>query len=216
MKHTLAFLLIAAPLSHFAKYGTVRVVYSLVALAAAVAIAWVTPKWIEKDNFWKELNNIEYSDFGYCAYKIKQDFQPFTWTIISYNPEYAEILTKGYHYNTHDFINEYDAKDPYLRVPTPIVFLFLENRPHTYKGMGEWYYRWRETVQENFQEWILVYQLHHPGRLKVWYQSDHATVYILDNQDYMDELFREEKRKKEPPKVKETFYRDNNFADEKK
>lgn len=210
------YILIAAPLSRFAKYGTVRVVYSLVALSAAIAIAWVTPKWVEKDNFWKELNNIEYSDFGYCAYKIKKDFQPFTWTIISYNPEYAEILTKGYHYNTHDFINEYDPQDRYLRVPTPIVFLFLENRPHTYKGMGEWYYRWRETVQENFQKWILVYQLHHPGRLKVWYQSDHATVYILDNQDYMDELFREEKRKNEPPKVKETFYRDNNFADEKK
>lgn len=208
------YLLIVAPLSRYGHYAVARVLFSLIALIAAGVIAWVTPKWIERDQFWKELNNIEYSDFGYAAYKIKKNYQPFTWTIISYNPEYAEVLTKGYHYNTHDFIDEYDSADRYLRIPTPTVFLFLENTPHPYKGMGEWYYRWRSTIQENFQQWILMYQLHHPGRLKVWYQSDHATVYILDNKDYMDELFKEEQRKKKSDSTK-SYLRENNFADDK-
>ncbi len=209
------YLLVVTPLSGFVRYGAMRVLFSLLALFSAGAVAWVTPKWVEKDSFWKELTSIEYSDFAYCAYKIKRDFEPFTWTIISYNPEYAEILTKGYHYNTQDFVREFDANDRYLRVPTPVVFLFVEVRPHTYKGMGEWYYRWRSEIQENFQQWIMMYKLQHPGRLKIWYQSDHAIIYRLDNKDYMDELFREEKRKKEH-KVNERYYRENNFQDEKK
>ena len=72
--------------------------------------------------------------------------------------------------------------------------------------MGEWYYRWRETVQENFQEWIIVYQLNHPGRLKVWYQSGNITVYKLDNRDYIDELFRQDKLKNE--KKERAMYHD--------
>ena len=209
------YLLVVAPFSRFARYKAVRVFYSLLALCIAVLVAWITPKWAEKEGFWKELTNIEYSDFAYNAYKIKKDYQPFTWTIISYNPEYAEILTKGYHYNTQDFIQEYDATDPFLRIPTPYVFIFIENRPHTYRGMDEWYYRWRGEIQENLQKWVIVYQLHHPRRLNIWYQSDHATIYILNNKDYMDELFREEKRKNEY-KVDETYYRENNFQDDKK
>ncbi|MDD5717333.1 MAG: hypothetical protein PHW64_05965 [Sulfuricurvum sp.] len=208
------YMLIIHPLERFGRYPIARALFSLTALILAGTIALVTPRWVETDHFWKELNNIEYSDFGYSAYKIKQDYQPFTWTIISYNPEYAEVLTKGYHYNTHDFINEFDPTDKFLRVPTPKVFLFLENRPHTYKGMGEWYYRWRETVQENYQQWILTYQLYHPGKLKTWYHSDHATVYMIDNQDYMDELFEQEKRKNKID-MKESYLHENNLADER-
>jgi hypothetical protein len=209
------YLLVVVPLARFARSRAVRFFYSLLALIMAASVAWITPKWVEQDEFWKDITSIEYSDFAYCAYKIKRDYQPFTWTIISYNPEYAEILTKGYHCNTQDFLQDYDAADRFLRIPTPLVFIFLENRPHTYKGVGEWYYRWRPEIQENLQKWIMVYQLQHPGRLSIWYQSDHATIYLLDNKDYMDELFREEKRKK-VHKVDEVLYHENNFKDMKK
>ena len=200
------YILIVVPFSRIVHYKAMQVLFSLLALVVAGSVAWITPKWIDQGLFWKELNGIEYPDFGYCTYKIKRDFQPFSWTIISYDLDYAEVLTKGYHTNTQDFISDYYATDRYVRIPTPIVFFYLENNPHHYAGMGEWYYRWRETVQENFQEWIIVYQLNHPGRLKVWYQSGNITVYKLDNRDYIDELFRQDKLKNE--KKERAMYHD--------
>lgn len=205
------YLLIVKPTSLLSKYSYIRVAYAAAALAGAIIIGWITPKWIDKTLFWKNLSGIEYTDFSYCAYKIKEDYQPFTWTVISYNPEYAEILTKGYHYNTQDFVVEYDPKDSFLRVPTPHIFIFTETRPHTYKGMEEWYYRWRGEIQENLRTWLMIYQMSHPGKLQVWYQSSHAVVYYINNEDYMKELFLEEKRKKEL-EMGDTFYKKNNFG----
>jgi hypothetical protein len=183
-------------------------------LIVAANVAWLTPKWVERQEFWESLNSIEYSDFSYLAYRIKKDFQPFTWTIISYVPEYAEILTKGYHYNTQNFIQEYDPKKDYLRIPTPLVFLFVELKPHPYAGMGEWYYRWRGEVEGQFNEWVAVFSLYHPGKVKIYYRSPHVIVYMIENKEYMEYLFKEEQRKSGHYSTKEVYTRPNNFADE--
>lgn len=210
------YVLIVLPVSKLTDKTRWRVGVSGISLVAAAGVAWVSPKWIEKQEFWTALNGIEYSDFSYLAHRIKKDEQPFTWTIISYVPEYAEILTKGYHYNTQDFVREYDPKARYLKIPTPKVFLFVELIPHTYRGMEEWYYRWRGEIQAQFNDWVSVYSIYHPGQIKVYYQSPHAIVYEIDNKEYMDLLFIEEQKKTGHHPIKEIFTRPNNFADENK
>ncbi len=208
------YLLIVVPLSKFAQGRWARLFLSAFSLIVAANVAWLSPKWVERQEFWEALNSIEYSDFSYLAYKIKKDFQPFTWTIISYVPEYAEILTKGYHYNTQDFIQEYDPKEDYLRIPTPLVFLFVELKPHPYAGMGEWYYRWRSEVEGQFNEWVAIFSLNHPGKVEIYYHSPHVIVYKIENKEYMDYLFKEEQRKSGHYSTKEVYTRPNNFADE--
>ncbi|MFZ2889933.1 hypothetical protein [Sulfuricurvum sp.] len=201
---------IAFPLTRLVQYNVIRGIVVLIAFSGAVMIAWIAPKWIETTKFWKELNDMEYSDFAYSTYQIKQDFEPYTWTIVSYNPEYAEVLTKGYHVNTQDFLRDYEPYEHFLRIPTPTIFFFVETRSHDYKGLGEWYYKWRPEVQENFQTWLMMYQLSHPEKLKVYYESEHCIIYQMDNKHYMKKL-EEDAKKKKVMHLKTDYFEENNF-----
>jgi len=151
------------------------------------------PKWINSKQVWKDINGIEYTSIPDIVLKINKKNRPFAWTIVSYVQEYAKVLNKGYHINSQQFILRYKPNDKYLKIPTKKIYIFIENYPNPYKGMEEWYYRWRSKIQDNLKSWAAIYSMSHDN-IKLYYETKTVTVYEIDNTDYIDYLRRKIKK----------------------
>ncbi len=151
------------------------------------------PKWINSKQVWKDINGIEYTSIPDIVLKINKKNRPFTWTIVSYVQEYAKVINKGYHVNSQQFILRYHPNDKYLSVPTQKIYIFIENYPNPFKGLHEWYYRWRSKIQDNLKSWVAIYSISH-NNIKLYYETKTVTVYEIDNTDYMNYLKRKIKK----------------------
>lgn len=63
--------------------------------------------------------------------KIMQDYQDYTWTVVSPVNNISPILNHGFHYELSDFIKlqeNWDKKKE-IRIPTEYVFIFIEKKP---------------------------------------------------------------------------------------
>ena len=169
----------------FKRYA--RSIILLSVYAIFILLSLTMPKWIDTDRFWKNINGIEYTSISDIILKINRENRPFTWTAVSYVQEYAKVKNIGYHINTQNFLLRYNPTDRYLKIPTPKIFIFVENFPNPYKGMNEWYYRWRGKIQNNLKSWIALYSLTHKN-IKIYQKTKTTTVYEIDNKEYMDLL----------------------------
>ena len=158
-----------------------------------VAIA-VFPKWINNYQFWKNISMIEYSSIPQTILKINDDNRPFTWTIVGYVQSYPKVLNIGYHINIQQFLLDYSPTKQYLEVPTEKVYIFVDNVPTPYMGLHQWYYRWRDDIQNNIKTWITMYGATH-NNMKVYTKTSTITVYEIDNHEYMEKLAKEEMKK---------------------
>jgi len=161
----------------------------------AIAIIWVElvgialflPKYYETEKFHTYINYTQYSDIPFFLYKIVKGFRPFTWTVVSYVQEYSKVLGKGYMINVNEFITKYDPRAPYLPIPTPWIFIFVEDIPHQYRGSSDWFYRWRADIQTRLKEWIALYGAEHTN-IEVFGKTGLLTVYKIDNREYLKRL----------------------------
>ncbi len=124
------------------------------------------------------------------SYKIEDNFQPFSYTIVSYVQEFPQVISRGYHMNTQDFLQTYDPADKSIQIPTDYVFIFMENFPIAYQGMGEYWYRWRPDIMLKLKDWIAIYSQYHDN-IKEWYSSQWVDVYLIDNRSSEDSLLRQ-------------------------
>ncbi len=154
------------------------------------------PHYKDTEYFKKFINGVQYSEIPYYLYQIIRQNKPNTWTVISYVQEYSKVLGKGYMINVNEFIVEYDPRDRYLRIPTPKVYIFVEDIPHKYTGKDEWYYRWRRDVETSLKEWVALYSAIHKNKIKIFAKSKLLTVYEIDNSDYMKLLEKEHRDRK--------------------
>jgi len=154
-------------------------------------IALFVPKFYETERFKRFINGVQYSEIPLYLYKIIEKNRPFTWTVVSYVQEYSKVLGKGYMINVNEFIINYDPRDPYLRIPTPKVYIFVEDIPHIYLGKGEWYYRWRDEIEGKLKEWIAIYSALHDN-ITVFAKTNLLTIYEIDNRAYMEYLHKEQ------------------------
>ncbi len=171
------------------KYPIILFAYVIFAIGLLVL-----PKWINSDRFWTSLNEIEYTSIPETILKINDENRPFTWTAVAYVQAYAKVLNKGYHLNTQNFLMDYSPTAHYLEVPTNKVYVFVENFPGNYMGLNEWYYRWRGDVQKNIKTWVLIYSANHHN-IKLYKNTGTVSIYEIDNQEYIDKLQEEEKKK---------------------
>ena len=151
------------------------------------------PKWINTASFWKNINEIEYTSIPELILQIDKENRPFTWTVVSYVQEYAKVRNKGYHVNTQNLLLRYNPQDKYLNIPTPKIYIFVENYPNPYRGMDEWFYRWRDKIEANLKSWIAIYSMNH-NNIKIYSKTKTVTVYEIDNTKYINHL-REEAKK---------------------
>jgi len=156
-------------------------------------IALFIPKFYETEKFKMFINGVQYSEIPLYLYKIVEENRPFTWTVISYVQEYSKVLGKGYMINVNEFITQYDPRDRYLRIPTPKVYIFVEDIPHKYTGKEEWYYRWRGEIERSLKEWVAIYSSLHDN-IRIFAKTKLLTIYEIDNREYMDYLHEKEGR----------------------
>ena len=150
------------------------------------------PRWIDTKYFWININQIQYTSIPEIILKINKENRPFTWTAVAYVQTYGKIKNKAYHINTQHFLLKYNPQVKILPIPTQKVFIFVENFPNTYKGMNEWFYRWRRKIQNNLKTWISIYAMHH-SNIKVYDKTKTVTVYEIDNSIYIKQLTKESK-----------------------
>jgi hypothetical protein len=171
------------------KYQYLRYSLLLCLIAALYSIAF-TPRWMDTQQFWESIHAIEYEEFPYLVIKIEDGFQPFSYTVVSYVQQFSEIVSKGFHINTQDFLQMYTPADPSTMMPTDYVFIFIENSPKDFGGLGEYWYRWRRDIMLKLKDWVAIYSQSHDN-IKLWYKSQWVEVYLIDNRSSEDSLFRQ-------------------------
>jgi len=145
------------------------------------------PRWTDTQDFWKNINQTQYTSIPEIILKINKENRPYTWTVVAYVQSYAKIKNKAYHINTQNFLLKYKPEEKFLQIPTQKVFIFVENFPNAYRGMDEWFYRWRRQIQENLKTWVTIYSMHH-SNIKVYAKTKTVTVYEIDNNEYIKYL----------------------------
>jgi hypothetical protein len=165
--------------ARFFKHTFFQISLVLVFCISVLAMA-ITPRWIDSKLFWYNIYHIEYNEFPYLAYTIEDKFQPFTYTVVSYVQEFPQVNLKGYHVNTHDLLLKYDPAEKDLAIPTEYIFIFMENFPKDYQGLGEYWYRWRRDIMLKLKDWVAIYSQNHDN-IRLWYSSQWVEVYFIDN-----------------------------------
>ncbi len=178
-------LLIAKPLeflnSRIAKYSALLVSVMILAI-----IIVQVPRWIDSKRFMEITNSLEYNNLAYMLYKLSQENEPFTWTIVSYVQSYPKVLGKGFHINTPVFLLKFDPREHFLKIGmSEKIFIFVENKPNSYMGTHQWYYRWRPEIQGKLKEWISIYQMFH-NNISIYYQNNIVSIYEIDNREYVE------------------------------
>lgn len=158
-----------------------------------VMLILALPRWTDTQAFWKNINQTQYTSIPEIMLKINKENRPFSWTAIAYVQSYGKIKNKAYHINTQNFLLKYNPVKRFLEIPTQKVFVFVENFPNAYKGMDEWYYRWRRQIQENLKTWVTIYGMHH-SNMKLYAKTKTVTVYEIDNSEYIKYLTQRSKR----------------------
>lgn len=156
----------------------------------------VTPRWIDSKLFWDNIYHIEYNEFPYMALTIEDKFQPFTYTVVSYVQQFPQVNLKGYHMNTQDLLRKYDPAEKKLDIPTEYIFIFMENYPKDYQGLGEYWYRWRRDIMLKLKDWIAIYSQTHDN-MRLWYSSRGVDVYFIDNRTPEGSLLRQRESMRE-------------------
>ena len=160
----------------------------LVAIELLLSI-FIVPHYKESEDFKRYINGVQYSDIPLFLYRIIHANRPHTWTVVSYVQEFSKVLGKGYMINANDFIVQFDPRSKYLKIPTPKIYIFVEDIPHSYTGKDEWYYRWRPQIENQLKEWVSIYSSLHDN-IKIFAKSHLVTVYEIDNSAYMKHLQR--------------------------
>jgi len=165
------------------------------------------PKWINNTAIQVLINKTEWTSIPEFIVKINQTNLKYSWSFVSYVQDYTKVKNKGYHINVDDFLLQYSPLDKYLKIATQKVFIAVEGFTNPYKGLNEWYYRWRYRIQSNLKAWILTYAMNH-NNIKIAYRSKLVTIYEIDNQEYIDYLAdkrKKEEREKKKKKEKDEF-----------
>ena len=167
----------------------------LCVVATLVSVVSI-PRWTETKEFWEYIYSIEYNEFPYLVIKIEDDFQPFTYTVVSYVQQFPQIMSRGFHINTQDFLQMYDPEIKTAKLPTEYIFIFIEKSPSTFMGTGEYWYRWRRDIMLKLSDWITIYSQNHDN-IRLWYSSQWVNAYIIDNRTYESRLQKQQREMKE-------------------
>lgn len=182
-------------LKTFLKKYLIQTSLIILSFIAIITVSF-TPRWIDTDLFWKNVHDIEFKEFPYLVYRIQDTFPTFSYTIVSYVQEFPQVISKGYHINTQDFLQIYNPLDKKLNIPTEYIFIFIEKTPKEFGGTGEYWYRWRRDIMLKLNDWIAIYSQNHDN-IKLWYSSQWVDAYIIDNRTYEDRLLKQHKELKE-------------------
>jgi len=150
------------------------------------------PKWINHKKLNLILNQTEWSAIPEFILKIDKKNIKFSWTLVSYVQDFSKVKNKAFHINSADFILNYSPLDRYLKIPTPKIYIVIEDFTNPHTAMNEWYYRWRSRIENHLRAWVATYAINH-NNIKIAYRSKMVTIYEIDNREYIKFLTKKNK-----------------------
>lgn len=146
-----------------------------------------------------------------CMENIIETEKDFTWTVVSANDELRMGTDYGYHYETITFLQDMEGGDDWskihIRIPTPVVYIFIEKIPldyfEHYEGSGQ---RVSEdgaaralppnsgiSMYQGEKRWILMSRMYYwaqefqrlyPNELDVYLETDQFVCYRIEQNMY--------------------------------
>jgi hypothetical protein len=150
--------------------------------------------------------NMEYNDSVEAYLKIKNEFKPFMWNIVSPVQQYPLTMGHGWHFELWELAQALDEKNKEkLTIEIPDLFIFVEKKvyPHEtpvseelakqsfiggYDLLSDYYRgQTRLIIQSKVYYWAEDF-LQANDEMTVYYESDVLKVYHLHNEDYKKPL----------------------------
>ena len=144
-----------------------------------------------------------------CLTNIIRGEEDFTWTIVSANDETRMGWDNGYHYEMITFLQEMEnaPTDTLIRIPTQVVYFFIEKIPVDYNVS---YYGSGQTISEEgaarllpsgtginvyqaMNRWILMSRMYYwaeafrqlcPNEMEVYMETDSFICYRIEQEPY--------------------------------
>lgn len=144
-----------------------------------------------------------------CLTNIVRTEPDFTWTIVSANDELRMGWDHGYHTETITFLEDMERirEDTMIRIPTPVVFFFIEKIPidynvayensgqsiseegaaqrlpansgiHMYQGEKRW------ILMSRMFYWAEEFKKSYPGEMEVYLETDQFICYRIEQNPY--------------------------------
>lgn len=128
---------------------------------------------------------LEYDAAASNYLRIRASFPALDWTIVSPVEQYPQVLGKGRHYESWEFVRDFgpsEANDPSfdLPIPTTYVFIFAEKIPLWGDSASESYQdgESRAVIQAKLIAWAEAYMKTH-GTMRVFYEDEQMAVYMI-------------------------------------
>lgn len=144
-----------------------------------------------------------------CLTNIISNEKDHTWTIVSCNDESRMLFDHGYHYETYTFLREQEgiASLAHVRIPTKLVFFFIEKVPIDYAisyegsgqtisadgalrslpsggGLGKYQGENRFVMMSRFYYWAEAFRALYPNEMTVYYETDEFICYRCEQNPY--------------------------------
>lgn len=144
-----------------------------------------------------------------CLTNIIRGEEDFTWTIVSANDETRMGWDNGYHYEMITFLQEMEKAptDTLIRIPTQVVYFFIEKIPVDYNIS---YYGSGQTISEEgaastlpngdgiyvyqaMNRWILMSKMYYwaeafrqlcPNEMEIYMETDNFICYRIEQEPY--------------------------------
>lgn len=151
----------------------------------------------------------EMNDAVVCLSNIIKNENNFTWTIISANDEGRMGSDYGYHYETITFLREMEnaPTDTLIRIPTRVVYFFVEKIPIDYNvpyydsgqsiseegaayvlpggaGISAYQGRNRWVLMSRLYSWAETFRRLFPNEMDIYMETDRFICYRVEQEPY--------------------------------
>lgn len=143
-------------------------------------------------------------------YQILEDYDDFSWTLVSDVQEYAMCLQNGYHYEWTELLQKLSSGVTNIKIPTKYIFFAIEKRPIEYGtiiengtevpvlGKVSKYYAKqgfsyggdlpyiteRLQIMSKAYYWARAYAEKFPEEMQVYYEDENIIYYRLTQEPY--------------------------------
>lgn len=195
--------LLFLPFQHKLVMHTLSLAFVALVLWHTWDTGWIRPVW--------EDEALERNEAIACMENVVATEEDFTWTIVSANDELQMGLEYGYHYEIITFLQDMEGVEDWseiqLRIPTPVVYIFIEKIPVTYLidypgagqpvseeganrplpgggGISMYQGEPRWVLMSRMYYWAQEFQKLYPNEMEVYMETDGFICYRIEQNMY--------------------------------
>lgn len=199
--------LIFLPVKRFKWHELPMYALSLAALCLVVWNTWDVGRLRQPGGF----GALEINEAIVCTENIIETERDFTWTIVSANDELRMGEDHGYHYETITFLQDMEGVEDFsqihTRIPTPVVYIYIEKVPVNYtvryEGSGQTVSRKGAdnplpssagiSMYQGEKRWILMSRMYYwakefqrlyPNEMEVYLETEQFVCYRIEQNMY--------------------------------